>query len=410
MEASSEFVAQVADAYEHLYDLVYLRNHHLVDLLMPGSPLPHKEKAWELHQALLAVIEELRPGPQAPPSSREWQRYRAWVLRYVQGLDPQPVAEQLAISRRQYYRLHEAALAAIAQVLWQHCTSQAASAPGAPPAAPEPAPDGDLQLLRLEIARLSQADRYARLGEVALGLQSLLQGMLEQRGMSLLLALPDSLPSIAVGRNLLRQMLLGVLGYLIEHGTQATLQLVARVEEMTVFVSARVEPPAAVRPALQGEVEERLAAFEEMTASSGIRILTLHAGQSVVGFEVRLPVAQRTVLVVDDSEDALSLFHRFLNPHRYNVVTARTAQEALEKARQLQPYAITLDLMMPDQDGWDLLQLLLNQPDTRHIPIIVCTVLRQQRELALSLGAAAFVAKPVTEQALLTTLAALEER
>jgi CheY-like chemotaxis protein len=126
----------------------------------------------------------------------------------------------------------------------------------------------------------------------------------------------------------------------------------------------------------------------------------------VVGFKVKLPTAQRTVLVVDDNEDALELFRRYLSP-LYRVATAGTAHKALEQARQLQPHAITLDLMMPEQDGWDLLQTLLNQPDTRHIPIIVCTVLKQ-KALALSLGAAAFLEKPVSKQELLTALKALE--
>jgi len=128
-----------------------------------------------------------------------------------------------------------------------------------------------------------------------------------------------------------------------------------------------------------------------------------------VGFELALPIAERTVLVVDDNEDVLELFRSYLQPHRYRVVTVRSAREVLDIARETQPYAITLDLMMPGQDGWDVLQTLLNQPETRSIPVIVCTVLRQ-KELALSLGAAAFLAKPVSESALLSALESLEEQ
>ncbi len=69
--------------------------------------------------------------------------------------------------------------------------------------------------------------------------------------------------------------------------------------------------------------------------------------------------------------------------------------------------AIILDLMMPDQDGWDLMQIFLNQASTQAIPIIVCSVLKQ-KELALSLGATAFMEKPVAEQELLSVLASLK--
>ncbi len=128
----------------------------------------------------------------------------------------------------------------------------------------------------------------------------------------------------------------------------------------------------------------------------------------MIGFDVQLPVAERTVLIVDDNRDVLELFSRYLSPHHYRVASAQTAAQALDLARRLQPHAITLDLMMPHQDGWDVLQMLLNQPDTCQIPILVCSVL-QQKELALSLGATAFLEKPVTEPVLLATLRALEE-
>jgi CheY-like chemotaxis protein len=114
------------------------------------------------------------------------------------------------------------------------------------------------------------------------------------------------------------------------------------------------------------------------------------------------------VLVVDDNEDVLKLIQRFLTPHHYRVVTAQTAQEALALSRQVEPHVITLDLMMPDQDGWDLLHALLNQPETQNTPIVVCSVLKQQEDLALSLGATAFLKKPITEEGLLVVIESLE--
>lgn len=407
MVSRSEFDLHVADAYEHLYDLVYLRAHPLVDQLavLPSQPL--KRRARELHRILLDIITELDPGPQAPPSSNECRRHRLLVLRYVRGLSPQMVADQLIISLRHYYRVHKAAVEDIAGILWDRYIARP-SASEIPQVIEEDTPLRQLELLRLEAARLAQADRYARVSDVVQGVLPLFQEMLRRYRLDVRLEIPETLPGVSTDRNLLRQVLLGTLGYLIERAEQVTIHVTAQLEGATIRLSLRLEPPEAARPTLPAEAEERLSVLTEMATLAGAQVLPLHAGQSIVGFDMHLPIAERTVLVVDDNEDVLELFRGYLSPHRYRVVTAQRAEEVLDKASQLQPYAITLDLMMPVQDGWELLQILLNRPDTRHIPVIVCSVLKQ-KELALSLGATAFLEKPVTEQALLSALEALEE-
>jgi CheY-like chemotaxis protein len=408
MVSKTQFVSHVADAYEHLYDLVSLRVHPLLEVLAPAPFLSVKERARRLNRVLLDVIEELDPGPQAPAFSREWRRHRLMVLRYVKGLTPQATADQLIVSLRHYYRVQKAAIADIANVLWDRYMVNGSRPQEIPQAAEEGTSLSRLELLRLEAARTAQADRHARVGDVIAGVIPLLQDMLRQRRLDVRQALPEALPGVSIDRSLLRQMLLGILGYLIERAEQATIRLVAQVEGPAICLSLAVEPPQAVHSMPHVEVEEPLSAVEEMATLTGAQVMPVHAGQSIVGFEVRLPTAERIVLVVDDNEDVLELFRGYLSPHRYRVATAQTAQDALDKARQLQPYAITMDLMMPDQDGWDLLQVLLNQSDTRHIPIIVCSVLKQ-KELALSLGATAFLEKPISEQALLAALETLEE-
>ncbi len=409
MISEMEFTEQAKDAYEHLYDLVYLRTHPLADTLVSDPCLRSGEKAWQLHHILSNVIEELDPGPRAPIFSREWRRYRLMVLHYLEGLDPQAVADELGISRRHYYREHEAALKAIASILWNRYKARSSTLKKVSQAAEEGASSNHLELLRLEAARVAQANRYTGVAEVIQGICALLQEMLHQHKIDLQLMLPQGLPSVSIDQVLLRQSLLGIVGYLVECANDATIRLLAQAEGPTVRLSLMVDPPSAVQQMPQAEIQDRLSAFEEMATLSGTHVLPIQDEHSIVGFEVVLPTSpQRTVLVVDDNEDVLELFQRYLSLHHYQVITAQTAREALALARQLHPYAITLDLMMPDQDGWDLLQVLLNQPDTQHIPVIVCSVLKQ-KELALSLGATAFLKKPISEQSLLSVLEALEK-
>ncbi|MCD6290890.1 MAG: response regulator [Anaerolineae bacterium] len=397
----------MANAYDHLYDLVHLRTHPLTGILIPDPSLRRKEKAWRLHHILLNVIDELDPGPQAPTFSKEWRRHRLMVLRYVDGLDPQSVADQLAISRRHFYREHKAAIEAIASILWDRYVAPAESSV-VRPVPPDQEPADRLELLRLEAARINQANRYTHLPEVVERVVELIWEMARQKNIHILMNLEPNLPNVGVDRSILRQLLLEVLSYLVERLAQGEIQIQAEREGDRLRLSLRgqgiQEPQRTVRP--DGE-EARFATIRELAAMQDAQIGPLLEDQEQAGFELQLPIAPpRTVLVVDDNEDVLQLFQRYLQSHHYRVITAQSSIEAIQLARELQPYAITLDLMMPEQDGWDVLQTLTNQPQTQHIPIIVCTVL-SAKELALSLGAAAFLGKPVTEETLISVLEAL---
>jgi CheY-like chemotaxis protein len=233
--------------------------------------------------------------------------------------------------------------------------------------------------------------------------------MAKQKGVEVQVRLEGNPRSVLVDRSILRQILLDMLSYLVEHLAEGEIQVWATREGDRLYLSLRSQGVRKKeQPAQANEESVRLTMLRELATMQEARIRIQADDQGIMGFDLELPSAPpRTILVVDDNEDVCQLFQRYLCQHHYQAVIARTGAEAIELARKLQPYAITLDLMMPDQDGWDVLQTLANQPQTRHIPIIVCTVL-SARELALSLGAAYFLEKPVTEQALLAALEALE--
>jgi CheY-like chemotaxis protein len=244
--------------------------------------------------------------------------------------------------------------------------------------------------------------------EVVRGVFALLEGRLRGRDLAVSIMMSDPLPGELIDKGLLRQLLLAVAGYLVERAHAATLVLAGESRAGELCLRLTIEPSDAVSETAGTETEERLAAFDEIAALSRASLWPIERGGTVVGFDLRLPIsAPRTVLAVDDNEDILELFRRYLTPHGYRVAPAHSVPEAVALATRLQPYAITVDLMLPGQDGWDLLQILLNRAETRHIPIYVCSVLKQ-KELALSLGATGFIEKPVSEEQLLAALAALE--
>ncbi len=236
----------------------------------------------------------------------------------------------------------------------------------------------------------------------------LLQETLNRQKISLELLLPETLSEVTIDYRLIRQLILAVLGYMIKPAEQARLQISAVDKDAEVILQITTEPTTSVPLINEGEIQEQLSMIFEMAELSAVEITPIVKGNITNGFYMHLPTSlPRTVMVVDDNEDILELFQRYLNMHHYRVVPVGNSSKAIRLAREIQPYAITLDLMMPGQDGWGLLQYLLNQPDIRHIPIIVCSVIKQ-KDLALMLGATAFLEKPISEQALLSVLNSLE--
>jgi signal transduction histidine kinase/DNA-binding response OmpR family regulator len=112
--------------------------------------------------------------------------------------------------------------------------------------------------------------------------------------------------------------------------------------------------------------------------------------------------AAPTVLVVDDDPNARELLTANLKGAGYRLLQAGNGDEALNLARTMRPDAITLDVMMPKPDGWDVLSALKADADLRDIPVVIVTML-SDRGIGLSLGAVEVLTKPV-ERAQLTAL------
>src|SRR5205085_8118545 len=101
-----------------------------------------------------------------------------------------------------------------------------------------------------------------------------------------------------------------------------------------------------------------------------------------------------TVLVVDDDPAVRDLMQRYLDREGFRVVAASNGHEGLRLARQLRPAVITLDVLMPGMDGWDVLTALKADPGTADIPVIMLTI-ADDRNLGHALGAAEYMTKPI---------------
>lgn len=114
------------------------------------------------------------------------------------------------------------------------------------------------------------------------------------------------------------------------------------------------------------------------------------------------------VLVVEDDPHSFDLISAYLTEAGYQVAHAASGKEALDAARSIRPAIIALDIMLPDMDGWTVLQELKAAPETSHIPVIITSVL-QDDGMGFSMGAADYIVKPISRQQLLERLEKLHE-
>jgi len=114
---------------------------------------------------------------------------------------------------------------------------------------------------------------------------------------------------------------------------------------------------------------------------------------------------KKVVLAIDDDTGVITLFKRYLEHDDYQVIGVTQSRRALEMAQRLAPdlTAITLDVVMPQMDGWQVLQALKDDPVTRGVPVIMCSIV-EGLERALNMGAAVCLNKPVTRDEILSAL------
>jgi len=112
------------------------------------------------------------------------------------------------------------------------------------------------------------------------------------------------------------------------------------------------------------------------------------------------------VLVVDDDATVRELVERHLKRAGFAVVTASGGKEGLRRIQELRPAAVTLDIMMPDLDGWTVLAAMKGDPALASIPVVLMSMV-DQKNRGYALGAADYLVKPVDRTKLVETLTSI---
>ena len=403
----STFNRYVHEVFDRLDDPSYLATHGLAVVLFgAGSPASPEM----LRRALLNAVSQIRPPEDSAHDSISWRRWRALTLRHVEGLNSRQIARDLQISLRQAQRDQQDGVEAVATLLWAKREAQAR------PRSDELRPGGGRDDLQTELTRAAElADAGAAsvdLAEVVASATATLRELIATRGARLDVAIPPELGPVVVDRSALRQIVLCLLAAALDSvSPKIRLSAAHAGDRVEVLLERDSQRPSARREATD-------AAEATTLIDTARRFVELQSGtfesfaklDGSLEFRLSLPATPiRIVLVIDDNPDLAELFRAYLAGTPYRIVQARTVPLALRLARELHPDIITLDVLMPTQDGWQILQELRADPTLLDVPVIVCSIV-PERPLAMTLGADAFLAKPVTPRSLLTTIEACLSR
>jgi len=195
---------------------------------------------------------------------------------------------------------------------------------------------------------------------------------------------------------LLQQVLISSMKRLAPHLVDGRIASYARLEDG----KATITLAGAIGPAWELTETELIAGIP---TSKDISIEARLDGAQLFVW-IRTPSADRvTVLVVDDNEDMARFYRDCTLGTSYHVVHITQGRDLSQAIEAAAPDIVVLDVMLPDIDGWRLLMRLRQDSKTRSIPVVICSVV-QEEDLARSLGAAAYLPKPVSPRDFVETL------
>jgi signal transduction histidine kinase/DNA-binding response OmpR family regulator len=299
-----------------------------------------------------------------------------------------------------------------------------------------------LDLSKIEAGHMELRKESVDIGPVVKGVLDTCTPLIQDKPVEMVAQISPEVPPVYADPTRVRQIILNLVSNAIKYTDRGVITVSAHSQDSEVMVSIGdtgigIQPQdlsKVFEPFRQvGKAVERRAAGTGLGLAISRRFVEMHGGRIWVEsepgqgstFSFTLPAmasacpiatpaapgpalapAGRTVLVVDDDPDVISLFRRYLEEQGYQIIGAQDAVEALRLAWEEHPYAITLDINMPEEDGWTVLRALKEDKATQEIPVIICSVI-QDEDTGFSLGAADYLTKPISQETLLASLVRL---
>jgi signal transduction histidine kinase/DNA-binding response OmpR family regulator len=291
-----------------------------------------------------------------------------------------------------------------------------------------------LDLSKIEAGKMELAiEDGVNLSDLVQSVMATVAGLVKDKPIQLHRQIPQDLPSLHADPMKVRQILLNLLSNAAKFTDQGSITVTAKVEESPAgfpeMVVNVIDTGSGIAPEDQDKLFQPFmqvdGSLTRKTGGTGLglsicrALVEMHGGriglESQAGkgsrFYFTLPIKstvstqlnpndKKVILAIDDEIAIIKLYERYLTNYGFKVVALTNPHEAEDRVIEVQPYAITLDVMMPERDGWQVLQGLKSNPQTQHIPVILCSILEDQAH-GFSMGAADYLTKPILEEDLL---------
>ena len=355
-----EFANWMCDALNRLYDSLYLQTHPLADAFADRENDALVHRSQNLRRILLEAIRAMHPNSGVPAQSPDWRAYRILELRYIEGLSPSEVMDQLALGRSQYYRDQARVLEALTDVLWHRWQKARGQARSAADESSTPQED----LIHSETDRLIAHATWemVNVGELLDDLQITVAPLAWAKEVSVCFVPPGHSLVLNADRVMLRQAVLNLVTYALDiaRGGRVEIGGFAEASETGIHVIASWEAAATAQPTdTLRRLGRGLDICRQLTSAMGGTLRLEKEGRDLWEARLAWPVSvSRVLLVVDDNEDLVDLFRRYLAGYKWQVIGASNGVEARRIITEGQPTLIALDVMMPEEDGWEFLLAL----------------------------------------------------
>jgi len=394
-----ELIEQLRDALRHLDDPLYLENLALAREIARTAGSSDLSSGQLLRRTLRLAITSMEPTSLGDGSLVDASTYQVLYRYAIMRKAMTAIAHELGMSVRSGYYALSRATEALARVIQGLLEPPERGHAGDLAGASLPSVRVRDELLRLASGHPQDVELRRLLEETIQDLSPLArQSDVEIR----LLAPPRDL-RVATKRVLLRQAIMNLLSWLVANA--ASRQVTVRLADNGVTIAISLEAVLSQEGTGEGPGAPHAIA-KRIGETLGLSWHeTQERGHCRVSIEIPRS-SRKHVLVVDDNEGVIALIRRYLHSLPYAVWGAHDGQEALALLPEANPDVIILDVMLPTQDGWEVLGMLRDacQATGHDVPVVVCSIINDPR-LARALGANAFLHKPVTRAGLLQALA-----